>query len=159
MVRIRNRSKRHHEERRRGGRLWRKGRERAGSIAEQLQGETIPAVTHNLAGRLDSLREDATPIVESAAERLPQRRRSRKARGFRMLLALALIAAAAVVVYLAWQRRDQEPAYLTQEPDHPMGPQQSGPGGGTAATSTPNGQVDDAVGRPYRYEAQSTRSN
>ena len=159
MAWMRSRNRRHTEDRR-AGRLWRKGRHRAEHIASQLQDETIPALTHDLQERIDTIRDEATPIVESVSERLPGRRRSRKARGFRMILFLGAIAAVAVIVYLARQRRDEEPAYLVQEPDRPMNPGQQGPGGGPGGTtSNPNGQGGDAIGSAYRYEAQSTRSN
>lgn len=158
MALLRNRLKRRSPYARDARRWWRKGRERAEEIAEHLQEETIPALTHEVSDRVDSLRSEAAPLVKSFSEQVPQRR-SRKARAFRLFLGLAAVATVAVVAYIVWQRRDQEPAYLVQEPDEPMSPEASGPGGSPAAQASPNGQPSDAVGRPHRYQPQSTTAN
>jgi hypothetical protein len=84
----------------------RRGRERVGELAD----EAVPLV--------DRGREAAESLARDAAEHVPSRaRRRRRCRGAFALLLLAL--AGGVALYVAWQRRDREPARLSFEPDGP----------------------------------------
>lgn len=76
----------------------------------------VEAVRESLPQALDEalgeLKTQAQPVVDRALRR--KQRRSKKP-----LALLLLLAAGAVVAYLLWNRRDQEPAYLAGTPDEP----------------------------------------
>lgn len=91
---------------RRGLLSLRRGRERASELLD----DATPALGRG--------RERAEELAREAAERVPSRRRRRqRRRGMLAVVVLALIAG--VALYLAWQRRDQEPARLTMDPPGP----------------------------------------
>lgn len=84
----------------------RRGRTRAGELVE----EAVPLV--------DRGRDVAESLARGAAEHVPSRRRSRRRR--RGVIAVVLLAVGAgVALYLAWQRRDNEPARLVFDPAGP----------------------------------------
>ena len=90
----------------RGMQSLRRGRTRAGELVE----EAVPLV--------DRGRDVAESLARGAAEHVPSRRRSRRRR--RGVIAVVLLAVGAgVALYLAWQRRDNEPARLVFEPAGP----------------------------------------
>jgi len=90
----------------RGMQSLRRGRTRAGELVE----EAVPLV--------DRGRDVAESLARGAAEHVPRRRRSRRRR--RGVIAVVLLAVGAgVALYLAWQRRDNEPARLVFEPAGP----------------------------------------
>ena len=90
----------------RGMQSLRRGRTRAGESVE----EAVPL--------LDRGRDVAESLARGAAEHVPSRRRSRRRR--RGVIAVVLLAVGAgVALYLAWQRRDNEPARLVFEPAGP----------------------------------------
>ena len=90
----------------RGMQSLRRGRTRAGELVE----EAVPL--------LDRGRDVAESLARGAAEHVPSRRRSRRRR--RGVIAVVLLAVGAgVALYLAWQRRDNEPARLVFEPAGP----------------------------------------
>ncbi|MFA7248378.1 MAG: hypothetical protein WC273_01975 [Dehalococcoidia bacterium] len=91
-----------------------RGRARMESLAETISNEGV-------AEFIEELRQDAAPIIERAVpmiERATKRRRRRRKPQIALAL-LALSAVAAVIAYLLWQRRDEEPAYLMHSPDLP----------------------------------------
>jgi cytoskeletal protein RodZ len=155
MLKTRFRNKHNAADRRGVDRWWRRNRTRGEELAERLSSEVIPDLAH----RLEDLRDDAKPYVQEAAKHVPRRRRSRKGQVARLVAALAFAAAVAVVAYLIWQRRDQEPARLVEEPDQPLttpGDPEPGtpdlPSNGPAADSAPSETREDAdaVAHPYR---------
>lgn len=84
----------------------RRGRDRVSELAD----EAAPLV--------DRGRDAAESLARDAVEHVPGRaRRRRRQRGAFAVLLLAL--AGGVALYLAWQRRDREPARLSFEPDGP----------------------------------------
>lgn len=84
----------------------RRGRTRAGELIE----EAAPLVDRGL--------NVAESLAREAAEHVPSRRRNRRRR--RGVIAVVLLAiGAGVALYLAWQRRDTEPARLVFEPAGP----------------------------------------
>lgn len=134
-------------DRRSFARLLRRGRSRAEHVAEDLA-ERIPEMTEDLLGdlgdRVEAWQKEAAPFVESVAERVPRRRRSRKKTALRLVAGIAFALAVAAVAYLIWQRRDTEPAFLVEEPDEPLTtPDESAP----SADGSPNG--DDPAVQPH----------
>ncbi len=69
---------------------------------------------------LKAAREQAEPALKAAREQVEkapvQRKRSRSKKPF---VLLALVVVGAVIAYLLLAKRDQDPAYLMQEPDAP----------------------------------------
>ena len=103
-VPLRSRSGRRHGSR--GMDSLRRGRARAGELVD----EAAPLV--------DRGREAAESLAREAADHVPGRaRRRRRRRGAFTLLLLMIVGG--VALYLAWQRRDQEPARLVFAPDGP----------------------------------------
>jgi|GEM_PF-2813831 len=111
----------------------------------------------------EQARQQAEPMLKAARERaekasIPQRKQSRSKRPF---LLLGLVMIGAVVAYLIFSRRDQEPAYLMEEPDEPQDSpaQQPSPGmsqNGGSPDSAPSGTPStiNGEGVPERASAQ-----
>jgi hypothetical protein len=115
-----------------------RGRARMESIAETISNETMGELLEDLRQEAAPIAARAMPIIERAAERATGRRR--KSRKPKVALAvLALMAIAGVVAYLFWQRRDEEPAYLTRTPDQPdLTPAQTPPTAPAAPSAGPS---------------------
>lgn len=111
--------------------LLRRGRASAETIVrENIPHVAIPHVT---------VPHVAIPRVTVAVERAPRRR------GASMFIILGLLTlAAAVIVYLIWQRRDREPAELVTEPERPDATPTSPSEPGASPSETP----DEPVAEP-----------
>ena len=92
---------------------------------------------------LAELREQAEPVLRAAREQaekapLPQRRRSRSKKPF-IFAALAVVGA--VIAYIVFAKRGNEPAYLMDEPDAP----DASPADSPAPAATVNGTASEGV--------------
>ncbi len=106
---------------------------RGRASAETLVRENIPHV--------------AIPHVAIPHVAIPHVRveRKRRRRGLSMIIILALLTlAAAVVVYLIWQRRDREHAQLVTEPDRP----DATPATPSEPDASPSAAPDEPVAEP-----------
>jgi len=112
---------------------------------------------------LAELREQAEPVLRAAREQaekapLPQRKRSRSKKPF---VFLALLALGAVIAYILFSKRDEDPAYLMHEPDAPDASPVDPPSpGATVNGSTPTDSPavssvtsDDEIDVPERVSA------
>lgn len=133
-----------------------RARERLESIADTVSNETVSEIIEDLKREAMPMAARAVPIIERAAERATGRRRKSR-RPKVALIAVALAAVAGVVAYLFWQRRDEQPAYLSLDPDRPdLNPAQTppstpdapAPGSGPASSVTPAGAPVDAMSSP-----------
>lgn len=137
-----------------------------GDVMTELREQAEPvlkAAREQAEPALKSAREQAEPMLKAAREQaekapIPQRKQSRSKKPF---LLLGLLVIGAVVAYLIFSRRDQEPAYLMEEPDEPQDSpaQQPSPGmsqNGSAPDSTPSGMPSTVNGEdvPERASAQ-----
>ncbi|MGE3856320.1 MAG: hypothetical protein AB7G21_05135 [Dehalococcoidia bacterium] len=115
-----------------------RARSRIESIAETVSNETVGEILEDLRHEAAPIAARAVPILERAAERATGRRRkSRKPKI--ALIAAGVVAVAGLVAYILWQRRDEEPAYLTQTPDRPdLTPAQTPPSAPEAPSSGPS---------------------
>ena len=106
-----------------------RGRQGVDALAESLPaGLTAEA----MAGVVRDLQREAVPLIERATGRT--RRKKSRNRG---LLTLALLGVAAGVCYFLWQRRDEHPAYLMDEPERPSVAPAGSPAPSTPAPSDP----------------------
>lgn len=111
-------------------------------------------------------REQAEPVLKAAREQadkasIPQRKK--QSRSKKPIFLLGFLIVGAVVAYLIFSRRDQEPAYLMEEPDEPQDSpaQQPSPGesqnGSAPDGSSPNTPSSiNGEGVPERVSAQIT---
>ena len=83
-----------------------RGRQGVDALADTLSSEALAAMVRDL-------QREVAPLVERATGRT---RRRGPGRGFLVVL---LLGAAATIAYLLWQRRDEQPAYLMDEPERP----------------------------------------
>lgn len=115
-----------------------RARSRIESIAETVSNETVGEILEDLRHEAAPIAARAVPILERAAERATGRRRkSRKPKI--ALIAAGVVAVAGLVAYILWQRRDEEPAYLTQTPDRPdLTPAHTPPSAPEAPSSGPS---------------------
>ncbi len=119
-----------------------RGRHSAETLRESAEAlrEALPEAGAVLA----DLREQAEPVLRAAREQaektpLPQRKRSRSKKPF-VFVAFAVIGA--VIAYILYAKRDDEPAYLMHEPDAPDASPADPPApaaglNGSAPTDTP----------------------
>ena len=122
--------------------LAQRGIERGRHRAEALR-DALPEPLDIIA----DLREQAEPVIRAAREQVdrapapPKKSRSKKP-----LLVIALAVVGAVVAYLLFSKRDNEPAYLVHEPDAPdeSPAEPSSPGGVSENGSSP----DASPGQP-----------
>lgn len=85
-----------------------RGRRRASALAETIVDDAVADLVQGI--------EHATaPLIERATGRS----RRRQHRGRTLALAACALALGAGVAYLLWRRRDQQPAYLVEEPERP----------------------------------------
>lgn len=116
--------------------LAQRGIERGRHSAEALR-DALPEPSDVIA----DLREQAEPVIRAAREQVdrapapPKKSRSKKP-----LLVIALAVVGAVVAYLLFSKRDNEPAYLVHEPDAPdeSPAEPSSPGGMSQNGSSPD---------------------
>lgn len=111
---------------------------------------------------LKAAREQAEPVLEAAREQVekaqvPQRKRSRSKKPFFLL---GLVVIGAVVAYLIFSRRDQEPAYLMEEPDEPQdSPAQQPSPGMSQNGSSPEGAPSGSPAAPINGEGVPERAS
>lgn len=97
---------------------------------------------------LSDLREQAEPVVKAARDRAEQARPGKRRRSRRPLLIIGVLALGALVAFLIFRRRDEEPARLMGEPGQPETPTagEPAPGGATNGTwGNEPGHVSEAM--------------
>ena len=134
------------------------GRQRAESLREGAEAlrDSLPEAGSVLA----DLRDQAEPVLRAAREQaerapLPQRKRSRSKKPF-IFAAVAVLGA--VIAYILFAKRGEEPAFLVDEPDAPRvspadPPSPAATVNGSAPESTPAPTAVDDTDVPERASA------
>lgn len=144
--------------------LAERGRERADRLREALpeageflddlreQAEPmVKAAREQAEPMVKAARDRAEPMVQAARERAEQARPRKRRRSKRPLVIIGLVALAALVAFLIFRKRDEEPAYLMSEPERPdMSPAHPTPtgGAGDGAWSDPGDRPAEPTGEP-----------